>query len=663
MPELDIALLGEVRLRLRGSEDVCLASQKGALLLALLAYLPGKKHRREVVQDLLWPGSDQQRAQGNLRFTLHQLRKVLGGEEKILLSDSRSIWLDPDHVVVDVLRFEALAREGTLEALTAACELYTGDLLSAADPNPEYEEWLRPERERLREQARSAFWQLFALWLWRGEVTEAKRCAQRYLEIEPYCERMHAALMRLHITQGERALAAGRYGQLRARLASDFQMRPGAEIEELGRAASQSGRRLNPEPFNAAWVLGRSNAPGEGMPLVAVLPFRDLSEGETLASLPAALTEDVIGDLARFRRLAVLARHTSFALLQDPDPEARLRQLGARYTVEGSVRRTGNRLSITVRVVDNASLRQVWGEHYKGDWDELPSFQEEAAKCIVASIPIQVEQAELARVRHREIQSLSAYENCLLGREYERSTAYASHAKALACFRQALEQDPNSAAAYCGLAVCYVSTAKTTPQEDERRQREALGHVQRAIELDPLNAQAHWLLGMLHQCDRDFLAARFHLDQAMMLSPGDVETLGWTGLEYAYCGDPGRGTAQAERAIRLNPCYPPVSVEQMGKACFIGHRYEEALFWLRQSPDRITTNRGWLAAAAAYAGRPEEASMHARRLRATLRQHLGEDKLQAVGGPIPWLLLSARFKNTEDLEHYEQALELAGLRA
>src|SRR5215203_7095585 len=130
------------------------------------------------------------------------------------------------------------------------------------------------------------------------------------------------------------------------------------------------------------------------MPVVAVLPFRDLSGDETLASLPAALTEDVIGDLARFRRLSVLARHTSFALLQDPDPEGRLRQLGARYTVEGSVRRTGNRLSVSVRVVDNTSQRQVWGERYQGDWDELPSFQEEAAMAIVATLPVQVEQAE-----------------------------------------------------------------------------------------------------------------------------------------------------------------------------------------------------------------------------------------------------------------------------
>ena len=154
MTELEIALLGGVRVRHPCRGDIHLASQKGALVLALLAYTPGKKHRREIVQELLWPGSDQQHAQGNLRFTLHQIRRALEADEEILLSDNRSIWLDPDRVTVDVVRFEALAQEGALEALTAACELYVGDLLSdAEDLSPEYENWLLPERERLREVA------------------------------------------------------------------------------------------------------------------------------------------------------------------------------------------------------------------------------------------------------------------------------------------------------------------------------------------------------------------------------------------------------------------------------------------------------------------------------------------------------------------------------
>ena len=189
----------------------------------------------------------------------------------------------------------------------------------------------------------------------------------------------------------------------------------------------------------------------------------------------------------------------------------------------------------------------------------------------------------------------------------------------------------------------------------------AISHAQQAIALDPLDPQGHWLLGMLLQMRRDFSGACFHLDRAMTLSPGDVETLGYTGLEYAYAGEPDRGIKQAEQAIRLNPYFPPVSAEQIGTAWFVGRRYEEALFWLRQTPDRITTNRGWLAAAAAYVGRLDEATMHARGMRATLQHRLGEEKLRAVGGPIGWLRLPARFQHAADLEHYERGLEMAGL--
>ena len=210
MTVLEVALLGGLRLRHPDGRPIELAGEKGPQLLARLACTPGTKLRRDTLQALLWPDSDLPHAQGNLCFVLHQLRKLLGGSAGPLRSDSRSVWLDPDRVAVDVLRFEALAAEGTLEALAAACDLYRGDFLSnVVDLSPEYEDWLLPERERLRDLARSAFWNLFSLRLWRGEVTEAKACAQRYLGIDPCCGRMHAALIRLHLTQGERALAAG----------------------------------------------------------------------------------------------------------------------------------------------------------------------------------------------------------------------------------------------------------------------------------------------------------------------------------------------------------------------------------------------------------------------------------------------------------------------
>jgi tetratricopeptide repeat protein len=106
--------------------------------------------------------------------------------------------------------------------------------------------------------------------------------------------------------------------------------------------------------------------------------------------------------------------------------------------------------------------------------------------------------------------------------------------------------------------ICHISTGGIAPLEEEQRREQAISYAQQAIELDPLDPQGHWLLGMFLQMRRDFAGARLHLDRAVMLSPGDVETLGYTGLEYAYAGDPSRGIEQAERSVRLNPCYPAV---------------------------------------------------------------------------------------------------------
>jgi len=152
MSTIEIGLLGE--LRLWSSDRVIkIANQKGMLLIALLAHVPGKRHRREAIQALLWPASDQRHGQGNLRFILHQLKRIFG-KEGALLSDHRSIWMNPDLIAVDIGRFEMLVRTGTFEALTSACALYVGDFFSnATGLTPGYEEWLLPERERVRELA------------------------------------------------------------------------------------------------------------------------------------------------------------------------------------------------------------------------------------------------------------------------------------------------------------------------------------------------------------------------------------------------------------------------------------------------------------------------------------------------------------------------------
>ena len=355
MTELEIALLGGLRLRHPDRGPIELAGEKGPQLLARLACPPGTKHRRDTLQALLWPDSDPPHAQGNLRFVLHQLRKLLGGSEGPLRSDSRSVWLDPDRVAVDVVRFEALAAEGTLEALAAACDLYRGDLLSDVGRSQPRVRGLAPARTGTL--ARSGPIRLL-------EPVLAQAVARRGDGSQGLCPALSRdrPLLRAHACGADAAASDAGRACARGRALWRAPCPPGTGSPD---PAGRRGRATRPGRGSdrvGALLRSRSMPPGfwaaatsprRASPSWPYCPSGTSPRTRRLVSLPAALTEDVIADLARFRRLGVLARHTSFALGRDPDPEARLRQLGARYTVEGSVRRTGNRLER-----DGSSCRQ-----------------------------------------------------------------------------------------------------------------------------------------------------------------------------------------------------------------------------------------------------------------------------------------------------------------
>ncbi|WP_176562785.1 BTAD domain-containing putative transcriptional regulator [Paracoccus liaowanqingii] len=593
-----------------------------------------------------------------MRFELHRLRKVLGDA---IGGDRRSVWLDPAIVTVDIGRFEQLVSEGTVSALSQACALYRGDLLADCELEDVQNDWLYPERERLRQLARSAFWALFSLYVWRGQASAAEQCAVTYLALDPYDERLHGALMRLRLGQGRRAAVAQQFANLSERLAHDLAVQPSSELTSLASRLNHAGRTRR-RPFDAPSILGRG---GEDVvdapPLVAVSLFQNLSEQASLSVLSAALAEDIIIDLARFRTLAVLGRATAWAMTREPDLADWRRRFGVRYLVEGTVREAGNAIEVSVCLLSSGSERCLWADRFRGDLEGLPEFQENASRSIVAAVQVQVEAAELARIRHHPIECLSAYELYLRGRAEQRRGNPGSVESAFQLFSQAVQRDPGFGAAHAALALGWFGVGACSGSEAGNAMEYALRHAREAITLDPLQASGHLMHGMLLQTLRDFDTADHCIERALMLSPGDPETLAFSGLEKAYHGEAEAGAALVERAMTLEPGYPPLFAELMGKTAYIAGRYDSAVFWLRQSQNRVPTNRAWLAAAAARAGLRVEAAAHARAATATIERRLGPARLQEIGGPIAWLRGPARFRQSTDLAHYEEGLREAGL--
>ncbi len=172
--------------------------------------------------------------------------------------------------------------------LSQACSLYRNDLLADCGLEDLQNDWLYPERERLRELARSAFWTLFSLHVWRGQVGAAERCAGAFLKIDPYDERLHAALMRLRISQGRRAAAARQFAKLSQGLAHDLAVEPSSELVQLASSFHQAGRTRR-QPFDARTILGRfGEEVADAPPLVSVSLFQTHSDRAKLSAFPEA---------------------------------------------------------------------------------------------------------------------------------------------------------------------------------------------------------------------------------------------------------------------------------------------------------------------------------------------------------------------------------------
>ena len=213
MARLKVFLLGGFRVEVETGRPVRIARQKSRALLAILALRPGQAYARDTLTSLLWPNAPDDQARHSLRQELHELRRALPPQKTSALAvDSTSVALESAHVEVDVATFERLAAEDTPAALEQAGALYDGDLLLGLTVREEsFEEWLRAERERLRQRGIGVLTRLLALHIARQRHDPAVDVALRLLALDPTQESVHRTLMQLYAGQGRRAAALRQY--------------------------------------------------------------------------------------------------------------------------------------------------------------------------------------------------------------------------------------------------------------------------------------------------------------------------------------------------------------------------------------------------------------------------------------------------------------------
>ena len=205
-------------------------------------------------------------------------------------------------------------------------------------------------------------------------------------------------------------------------------------------------------------------------PSVAVLPFTNMSGDPEQDYFSDGITEDIITGLSRFRTLFVVARHSSFAFRNENLGVREIgRRLGVQYVVEGSVRRAGSQVRISVQLADASTGNHIWAERYDRELDDIFAVQDEVTRSIVAVLPGRVQEDVADRASRMPTENMKAYEYMLRGKSLRDGLNAEDTAEAREMFKKALELDPRYARAYMYLADTYVVDGWLGLAEEGRR--------------------------------------------------------------------------------------------------------------------------------------------------------------------------------------------------
>jgi TolB-like protein len=312
-------------------------------------------------------------------------------------------------------------------------------------------------------------------------------------------------------------------------------------------------------------------------PSIAVLPFQNLSGDPEQEYFADGIVDDIITGLSRIKWLLVIARNSSFVYKGNAVDVIRVgRELSARYLVEGSVRKAGDRIRINAQLIDARTSIHLWAETYDRLLTDIFSVQDELAMSVIGAIEPSLRAAEIQRVKRKRPDNLDAYDLVLRSLPFTRDMMVDGAIAAVPLLQSALKLEPDYALAHAVLARCFhIRFSRGGFREEDRAA--SIYHARCAIIAGTDDASALAIAALVIWFDdHDIITALDLFDRALAISNSNVTALSNSALAMAWMGKSDIATERAQRALRLSPFDTHNSYMALAVAYFHVKRFREA---------------------------------------------------------------------------------------
>jgi len=386
-------------------------------------------------------------------------------------------------------------------------------------------------------------------------------------------------------------------------------------------------------------------------PSIAVLPLNNLSGDPEQEYLSDGLTEEIIAALGSVPKLFVIARNSTFTYKGKPVKVQQVsEELGVRYVLEGSVKRSGDRIRVTAQLIDALDGHHLWAKRYDRNLDDIFALQDELTKEIIMSMQVKLTEGEQARATAKGTNNLEAYLKCLQANELVHRVNPESNALGKQLAEEAVALDPEYAWAYYNLGRAHqLDVWLRTSKSPKESIGKAIGFMKKAIALDDTLAEAHGRLGYIYSMIGKHDEGIAQAEKGVAVNPNSAMAHVMLGKTLSFAGRWEESIPPYKKAIRLNPIPPNMYLYSLGLSYAFTGQYEEGIKWCEK------------------AVRQEPASLYARIMMTVVYSWSGQDeKARAEAAEVlriqpKYTIRKSRYKRKEDGERYNGALRKAGL--